>query len=121
MSRRCILLISKHSIFREALVRLLMEQLDVEMVEATTWKEGVARFDDRPPDAVVVDHEDLRLRDVDLAPLLWPGKNTLKVIYLTLSGDEMIVHHRERMENVTSNDLVRALHVPTNEQEAGSK
>jgi hypothetical protein len=28
---------------------------------------------------------------------------------LTLSGNQMIVHHRERVENITPQDLVRAI------------
>jgi DNA-binding NarL/FixJ family response regulator len=109
MDGRRLLLISKHSIFREVLAQLLMEQLAVEVVEAITWEEGAAMFDDRPPAAIIIDHDDLQLRDADLTPLLWPGEQSLKVIHLTLSDDDMIVHHRERVENVTSADLVRVL------------
>ena len=109
MNGRRVLLISKHSIFREVLAQLLTEQLAVEVVEATTWEEGATMFDAQPPAVIVIDHDDLQLRDADLAPLLWPGDQSLKVIHLTLAGDEMIVHHRERMENVASDDLVRVL------------
>jgi DNA-binding NarL/FixJ family response regulator len=105
---RRILLISNHAIFRESLVHLLTDQLPVAVVEATTWEEGLAGLEGGLPDAIIVDHEDL-LRDADLAPLLCPGEQSLKVIHLTLAGNEMIVHHRERMENVASADLVRVL------------
>lgn len=104
-----ILLISNHAIFRESLVRLLTDQLPVAVVEATTWEEGLASLEGGSPDAIIIDHEDLQLRDADLAPLLCPGEQALKVIHLTLASDGMIVHHRERMENVALADLVRVL------------
>jgi DNA-binding NarL/FixJ family response regulator len=108
MMRR-ILLISNHAIFRESLARLLTDQLPVAVAEATTWEEGLSGLEGESPDAIIIDHEDLQLRDADLAPLLCPGEQSLKVIHLTLAGDGMIVHHRERMENVASADLVRVL------------
>jgi len=111
MGVRLILLISNHSLFREVLHRLLADLPDVEVIEATSWEAGLAVSEDRPPGVIVVDHEDLRLRDSDLAPLLEPAEKALRVIYLTLAGNEMIVHERRRVTNVTEAALLRALQV----------
>lgn len=100
-------MISNHSLFREILLRLLVYQPAVEVMEAPNWEEGLALLEGHPFDVVVVDHKDLRLREADLRPLLWSGDKRLKVIYLSLATNEMIVHERRRVTHVTADELVQ--------------
>jgi len=106
-----ILLISNHALFREILLRLLAHQPAAEVVEAVDWEEGMALLEGRPFDVIVVDHKDLQLRDADLMPLLKSGEKGLKVIYLTLATNEMIVHERRRATHVTEAKLMQALQI----------
>ncbi len=103
-----VLIVSAHPLFREGIVRLLGDRAEV-VGTASDWNEARALIQQRRPQTVIVDHRSTELKDVDLTPLLWPEAETLKVIYVTLAGNEMIVHERRRISGVTEDDLLEAL------------
>jgi hypothetical protein len=60
-------------------------------------------------EAIIVDHDDPALRDAEVVSQLVGHDEERQVIFLTLAGNQMIVHHRERVEGATPEDLVRAI------------
>ncbi len=110
-----VLIVSPHPLFREGIVRLLGDQVEV-VGTAADWDEARALIQQGRPQTVIIDHESAELKDTDLTLLLWPEAEALKVIYVTLAGNEMIVHERRRISGVTEDDLLEAL-----EATAGTK
>jgi len=91
-------------------VRLLEEQSAVEVVGAVgDWAEAQALVARHKPAALIVDHDEVQLQQLDLEPLLWAETEGLKIIYVTLAGNEIIVHERRRLTNVTAEGLVQVL------------
>ena len=108
MDRVRVLIVSAHPLFREGITRLLRDQ--VEVVGAVADPQAARNLiRQHRPHAIIVDHESVELQEADLAPLLWPEIESLKVIYVTLAGNEMIIHERRRITGATENDLLRAL------------
>ena len=107
-----ILLIGQ-GLFRDGLTRILTEQPNTENVAAVNnWAEARSIVDQENPDIVIVDHDEPELRESDLAPLLETETLSLKVIYLTLAANKMIVHNRQQMSDVSIPDLLQALELP---------
>lgn len=102
------LIVSPHPLFREGIVRLLGDQVEV-VGTAADWDEARALIQQGRPQTVIIDHESAELKDTDLTLLLWPEAEALKVIYVTLAENEMIVHERRRISGVTETDLLEAL------------
>ncbi len=99
-----------HGLFCEALTRLLSERAGVEIIGAVgTCVEARDILEIENLDVLIVDHAQVALRGNDLEELLENGPDTLKVIYLTLSENKMVVHNRQKISDVTHNDLISAL------------
>ncbi|MBE9523737.1 MAG: response regulator transcription factor [Chloroflexi bacterium] len=97
-------------LFQEGLTHILADQPALEIVAgADSWEEARARMAQEQPDIIIVDHANAQLREVDLAPLLDSGVENLKVVYLTLAENRMIVHNRQEIINATPTDLLQAL------------
>jgi DNA-binding NarL/FixJ family response regulator len=106
-----ILLIGQ-GLFLDGLTHLLGEQPEVELIgSAQSWEEARAVAAARQPDILIVDHARAELREADLAPLLENTARHLKVIYLTLSENKMIIHNRQQFGDVTVPDLLQALRI----------
>ncbi|MEA3334748.1 MAG: hypothetical protein U9R25_02490 [Chloroflexota bacterium] len=103
-----VLVVSAHPLFGEGLVRLLGDQVEV-IGTVPTWKDAQSVVPDRRPHAIIVDHEDADLTESDLAPLLWPEGEDLRVIFVSLAGDTMTVHQRRQVTGAGEADLIRAL------------
>lgn len=104
-------IISGHSLFAEAIAHLLQDA-GVEVVgRASSLEHALPQLKDQQVEAIIVDHDDPSLRDGEVVSRLVGYDEDRQVIFLTLAGNQMIVHHRERVENVTSADLVRAIGV----------
>jgi cytochrome c oxidase subunit 2 len=103
-----VLIVSAHPLFREGITRLLRDQVEVvgAVADPQTARDLIRQH---RPHAIIVDHESVELQEADLAPLLWPEIESLKVIYVTLAGNEMIIHERRRITGATEDDLLRAL------------
>jgi DNA-binding NarL/FixJ family response regulator len=119
MSAR-ILLIGQ-GLFLDGLTRILTEQPDTEIIAAVnTWVEGRQIVDQDKPNIVIVDHEQPDLRQSDLAPLLESETTSLKVVFLTLSANKMIVHERQHLTDVSVPDLIQALQLPAGEEDSAA-
>jgi DNA-binding NarL/FixJ family response regulator len=101
-----------HGLFRDGLARLLAEQPLVSIVgEAGAWAEAQTLVAGKRPDVLIVDHAAADLVEADLAPLLEAEAPAIKVIYLTLADNKMIVHNRQQVADVTVEDLLSALQI----------
>ena len=110
-----ILLIGQ-GLFLDGLTRILSEQSDTEIVAAvSTWEQAREIVHQENPNIMIVDHDKPDLRETDLAPLLESEILSLKVIYLTLSNNKMIVHNRQQLADVSVPDLIHALRLPGEE------
>ena len=108
MTRQQVLIVSSHPLFREGIVRLLGDRADV-VGSVTRWEDARQLPLERRPDVIIVDHDSPELKVADLAPLLWPDAEDLRVIYVTLSGDKMTIHERHQVSGAGEADLIRAL------------
>ena len=104
-------IISGHALFAEAIERLLQDA-NVEVVgRAGSLESALPDLQELRIEAIIVDHDDPDLRDAEVVSQLVGYEDERQVIFLTLAGNQMIVHHRERVEDVTTADLVRAIRV----------
>ena len=108
MTLQQVLIVSSHPLFREGIVRLLGDRADV-VGSVTRWEDARQLPLERRPDVIIVDHDSPELKVADLAPLLWPDAEDLRVIYVTLSGDKMTIHERHQVSGAGEADLIRAL------------
>lgn len=112
VNRERVLIVSTHPLFREGIIRLLGDQVEV-VGTAANWEEARTVVRQHQPHTVIVDHESAELKDIDLTPLLWPDTESLRVIYVTLAGNEMIIHERRRLTGATEADLLDVLETTT--------
>jgi DNA-binding NarL/FixJ family response regulator len=105
-----VLIISSHPLFAEAITHLLKEKGVSEIVRVDTVTNALAMLPEQDIGTIIVDHDDPHLRDAEVVSQLVGYDETRQVIFLTLAGNQMIVHHRERVENVTPDDLIQALY-----------
>jgi CheY-like chemotaxis protein len=111
-----ILLIGQ-GLFLDGLNRILSEQHDAEIVAAvSSWEEARHIIKQENPNIVILDHDEPDLRQSDLAPLLENTSASLKVIYLTLSTNEMIIHNRQQLSDASISDLIDALQLPNEDR-----
>jgi len=97
-------------LFQEGLTHILADHPALEIIAGVgSWQEARAHIAQEQPDIIIVDHANAQLREADLAPLLNSGAENLKVVYLTLAENKMIVHNRQEIINATPTDLLQAL------------
>ena len=102
-------------IFLDGLTQILSEQPQTEIIAAvSSWQEASEIIDQESPNIVILDHDEPNLRESDLAPLLESKSPSLKVIYLTLSTNKMIMHNRQQLSNVSVPDFINALQMIEN-------
>ncbi len=109
MNNRRVLIVSEHPLFAEAIMRLLQEENINVVAKANNVREARSILNTQEIEAVVVDYDDPQLRDAEVVSHLVGSDEERQVVFLTLAGNQMIVHHRERVENVTPADLVEAI------------
>jgi DNA-binding NarL/FixJ family response regulator len=105
-----VLIISGHPLFAEAITHLLQEQGITEIITVNSLNSALPLLRNQLLETIIVDHDDPNLRDAEVVSRLVDSDETRNVIFLTLADNQMIVHHRSRVENVTPNDLIQALH-----------
>ena len=104
------ILLVGEGLFQEGLSHFLAGQTSLKIIGGVgSWQEVQSLFAQESPHIIIVDHASAQLREVDLAPFLDSNLENLKVIYLTLSDNKMIVHNREEITNATPADLLNAL------------
>ncbi|MFN2168269.1 MAG: cytochrome c oxidase subunit II [Anaerolineae bacterium] len=108
MTKERVLIISTHPLFRDGIIRLLGAEAEV-VGAVKSWEEAKAIDPASRPQVIIVDHGDADLKETDLAPLLWPDAEDLRVIYVTLAGDKMTVHDRRHVVGASEADLLSAL------------
>lgn len=101
MSSRVLLV--GQGLFLDGLTRLLSEQPSVSIVGAARdWSEAQTLVQTQHPDTVIVDH-------ADTTPSFDSALPSLKVIYLTLTDNRMVVHSRQELAGPTARDLVSVI------------
>lgn len=111
MNRRVLLI--GQGIFLDGLTRIIAEQAAVEIVAAVSdWAAARQMLTQQHPDIIIVDHANAQLRATDLSLLLENDYPTIKVIYLTLAENKMVIHDRKLVSGVTITDLIQALQRP---------
>jgi DNA-binding NarL/FixJ family response regulator len=107
-----ILLIGQ-GIFLDGLKHILVETSSLEIIDAVeNWEQVHENLNQQQPDVIIVDHANADLRVSDLSPLLISNFPKIKVIYLTLSDNKMVVHDRRQVAGATVDDLLQALQSP---------
>ena len=106
-----VLIISGHPVFAEAITHLLQAQNIAEIITVNSMDSALPLLKTDTLETIIVDHDDPALCDTDVLSRLLDSDEARNVIFLTLAGNQMIVHHRARVENVTPDDLIQALHL----------
>lgn len=105
-----VLIIGRHILFHDGLTHLLGENPDLMVVGTEKdWERAREVIKRERPDVLIVDHDSAGLGEADLAPLLENEGQNMKVIYLTLAENKMIIHNRQQVADVTASDLLQAL------------
>jgi DNA-binding NarL/FixJ family response regulator len=109
LQARRVYIISGHALFADAITRLVQDA-HVEVVgRAGSLEDALPALRNLAVEAIIVDHDDPALRDAEVVSQLVGHDEARQVIFLTLSGNQMIVHRRERVEGATPADLLRAI------------
>lgn len=111
-----VLIISGYTLFAEALTRLVQEAGCEVMARVGNLEQALPLLQEDVPLTLIVDHEDVRLRDAGWLPLLQQKNTVRRIIFLTLAGNEMIIHERRRVTHATGDELKRALGSSTPQQ-----
>ncbi|NHZ72085.1 MAG: hypothetical protein GWP17_03255 [Aquificales bacterium] len=105
-----VLIIGRYNLFHDGLSHLLGEQSTLTVVgSARSWDEARQIVAREHPNVLIIDHDSAELREADLMPLLENEEQDIKVIYLTLAQNKMVIHNRQKIANVTAVDLLNAL------------
>lgn len=114
-----VLIIGRHHLFHDGITHLLGEQSDLILVgKARSWQKAREIMIREQPDVLIIDHDAADLHEDDLAPLLENVDRDIKVIYLTLAQNKMIIHKRQQVANVTAKDLLFAVQSSIDEEAA---
>ncbi len=114
-----VLIIGRHHLFHDGITHLLGEQSDLVVVgKARSWERARKIMVQEQPDVLIIDHDAAELHEDDLAPLLENVDRDIKVIYLTLAKNKMIIHRRQQVANVTAVDLLQAIQAPATGEES---
>jgi DNA-binding NarL/FixJ family response regulator len=105
-----VIIISSHPLFAEALVHLLKEKGIGHVSTVDSVPTALPLLKQQAVETIIVDYDDAQLGDAEIVSQLVGSDEARQLIFLTLAGNQMVVHHRERVENVTPDDLIQALH-----------
>jgi len=104
-----VLIVSASPLFADAICRLLEQEGISVVATASSLEEAGLIRKSQPIDATVINHDDTQLQDAAVVSELMHNQEARQIVFLTLAGNQMIVHHRERIENVTPADLIGAI------------
>ncbi len=115
------LLLIGQGIFLDGLTHILGEQSNLQIIGAVDdWNKAQQILNQQQADIIIVDHARAELRADDLIPLLENDYPTIKVIYLTLADNKMVIHDRKQISGATMTDLFLALQLPGIEEDQPS-
>ena len=104
-----VIIISDSPLFIDAVSRLLEEQ-DIHVIASTNDPEEARTIiDSDQVNAIVVDQDSTPVQDASAMSHILNYQEERPVIFLMLADNQMIVHHQERVKNVTPADLVGAI------------
>ena len=104
-----VLLVSNHPLFAEAITRLLQEENISVVAEVNDLEEARSVLKAQEFETIIVDQDDAKLQDIAVMSDFLNSQDERQVIFLSLNDNQMIIHYRERVENVTPSDLVAAI------------
>ena len=111
MESSSVLIVSDSRLFVDAVGRLLEEE-NIHVIAGTEdLEEARAILDAHAVDAIVVDQDSILVQNAHELSRLIDYQEERQVVFLTLAGNQMVVHHQERVRNVTPADLVEAVRV----------
>ena len=100
----------RYRLFHDGIVHVLGGQSDLVVVgSASNWGKAREIMVREQPDVLIIDHDTADLHEGDLAPLLENVDRDIKVIYVTLAQNKMVIHKRQQVVNVTAVDLLQAV------------
>ncbi len=106
-------------LFGDGLTRLLKDFPTVEIIGVVkTCTQARELIVQEAPDVLIVDHAQVSMDTSELNDIL-DSVDTLKVISLTLSENKMVIHNRQKLNDVTLSVLMQALQVQTPESASG--
>lgn len=103
------LIVSASDLFADAISYLLQAEGMSLPVRAHNLAEARSILKAQSIDIVLVDHDESQLQDAEAISRLIEGDEDYQVIFLTMVGNRMIIHRRERVEDVTPADLIKAI------------
>jgi DNA-binding NarL/FixJ family response regulator len=103
-----VLIISKRVLFIEAVTRLLATEEIVVAAKAETLPEVGELLASTPIDAIVVDYDEVHWPETEVVDKLARTIANYCLIFLTQTENQMILHYRKRIENVTPADVLQA-------------
>jgi DNA-binding NarL/FixJ family response regulator len=106
-------------LFCDGLTRLLSDSPSVEVLGTVQSCADAHQVVLRErPDILIVDHIQAALNPLDVSAIL-ESVDSLKVIFLTLAENKMVIHDRRQLGGVTLPDLVEALQLSSLENLPG--
>ena len=102
-------IISASPLFVDAITHLLEEEGAEVVAQAKNLEDARPMLGNCEVDAIVVDRNDIQLRDAEVVSHLMDSDREQQIVLLTIAGNEMVVYHKEKLENVTPHDLVKAI------------
>ena len=109
MEQSRILIISDHALFADAITHTLKEEGILVTASAQSMDAALPLIQKHQPDIIIVDYSADFTPDAKMFSLLNDSNTDRRVIFLTLDGNRMIVHHRHQVGDATPADLISVL------------
>jgi CheY-like chemotaxis protein len=104
-----VLIIYGSPLFADVISRLLEEDRMVIVAKINNLAEAQTVLAHHQVDVLIIDHDDPQLQEPAVLAQLWGNGIERLAIFLEMTGNQMIVHHQKRIENVTPTDLRQAI------------
>ncbi len=119
MGSEQVLLISSHSVFAEAISRILQEAGIQVSARADSLESALPLLQEYQSDVIIAVGEEAGLSDAELLSLLNRSGGDGQIILISLAHNWMIVHHRQQVMDVTPADLISVLRRGSGRSHAG--
>lgn len=102
-------IISTSPLFVDAISHLLAEAGAEVVAQTKELVEAQSILNHHTVNAIIVDSNDIQLPEIEVVARLMGNGGNQQVVFLTMAGNEMVIYHREKLENVTPQDLVKTI------------